>query len=60
MFNKKSYVIFYCTYPGVASTYPVKKAKDHKHQWLQKLGKKYLDDVRDHKLIKDYLNDTSD
>jgi len=44
MFKKKPYVKFYCTYPGVASTYPVKKAKDHKHQWLQKLSKKDIKD----------------
>ena len=52
MFRKKSYVKFYCTYPGVASTYPVKKAKYHKHEWLQKLSKKYIDDVEEQKTSK--------
>ena len=52
MFKKKSFVKFYCSYPGVASTYPVKKAKDHKHQWLQKLSRKYVDEVEEQKKSK--------
>lgn len=52
MFKKKSYVNFYCTYPGVASTYPVKKAIYHKHEWLRKLSKKYLEDLEEQKKSK--------
>ena len=52
MFRRKPYVKFYCSHPGIADLYPVKKSKDHKHQWLQKLSKKYLDEVEEQKKSK--------
>ena len=41
-FRKKSYVRFYSNYPGVRESYPVKKAKDHKHSWLESMNKDFV------------------
>ena len=46
-FSNKSYVRFYSVYPGVESAYPVKRAKDHKHKWLDNLTKDYVKELEE-------------
>ena len=46
-FRKKSYVRFYSNYPGVRESYPVKKAKDHKHSWLESMNKDFVKEVEE-------------